>query len=347
MNFRKAYSNKIVVVKFLSATILFNTLIAVFLTAIGFGDEFWINFVISQSIGLSICIFVTIAHLSFDKSGPALKAVLMALAMTVGTLCGSYLGSFLAGISPAVLFEKHSLLQLLLLGVMFGAIITYFFSSREQLADSRARIQEEKIKRLTSEKKAAEVHLKLLQAQIEPHFLFNTLSNVLSLLDTDAQKGKSMLLDFIHYLRLSLTKIRGDTTTLGQEMEMIRAYLNLFKVRMGERLRYRIEIPPSMAEMSIAPMLLQPLVENAVKHGLEPKIEGGEISIFGEDRNGVIRLEVIDTGLGLRQERHAGMGLANIRERLEALYGTRSRLILEPNQPCGLKAVIEVPHERT
>ena len=97
MNFRKAYSNKIVVVKFLSATILFNTLIAVFLTAIGFGDEFWINFVISQSIGLSICIFVTIAHLSFDKSGPALKAVLMALAMTVGTLCGSYLGSFLSG----------------------------------------------------------------------------------------------------------------------------------------------------------------------------------------------------------------------------------------------------------
>ena len=139
----------------------------------------------------------------------------MAVALLSGGLCGSYLGSFVSGLSPATLFERHSLLQLLILGVMFGSIITYFFSSREQIAESQAQAQEEKIKRLTSEKKAAEANLKLLQAQIEPHFLFNTLSNVLSLLDTDPKKGKSMLVDFIQYLRASLSKIRKGESNPG------------------------------------------------------------------------------------------------------------------------------------
>jgi sensor histidine kinase YesM len=346
MKFTKNCIDKNSVIKSLLYTFLFDTLIAIFLTAMKFGEGFPINFIISQCIGLSICTCALIAHCFFDYVGPIVKAVLVGAALITGTICGSLLGSFVSGLSPSDLFERHSLLQLLFLGVMFGSIITYFFSSREQIAESQTRAQEEKIKRLTSEKKAAEANLKLLQAQIEPHFLFNTLSNVLSLLDTDAEKGKSMLMDFVHYLRTSLSKIRGDTTTLGQEIEMIRAYLNIFKVRMGDRLRYSIDIPASMADFPIPPMLIQPLVENAIKHGLEPKIEGGEISIAGEEKNGVVRLEIVDTGLGFRQERHSGMGLSNIRDRLESLYGDRSQLILEENQPCGLKATIEVPHGR-
>ncbi len=346
MKSAKDHITKKSIIKTLFYTLVFDTLIAIFLTAMEFGEGFPVNFIISQCIGLSICTCVLIAHCFFDYAGPILRAVLVAAALTVGTICGSYLGSFVSGLSPSDLFERQSLLQLLFLGVMFGTIITYFFSSREQIAESETRIQEEKIKRLTSEKKAVEANLKFLQAQIEPHFLFNTLSNVLSLLDTDAEKGKSMLMDFVHYLRTSLSKIRGDTTTLGQEIEMIRAYLNIFKVRMGDRLQYSIDIPTSMADLPIPPMLIQPLVENAIKHGLEPKIEGGEISISGEEKNGIIRLEVVDTGLGFRQAHHSGMGIANIRERLESLYGDRSQLILEENQPSGLKATIEVPHGR-
>ena len=342
----KEHITKKSVVKFLSYTFVFDTLIAIFLTAIKFGDGFPINFIVSQCIGLSICTCVLIAHFFFDNAGPFLKAVLVAAALITGTICGSYLGSLASGLSPGDLFEKHSLLQLLFLGVMFGSIITYFFSSREQIAESQARIQEEKIKRLTSETRAAEANLKLLQAQIEPHFLFNTLSNVLSLLDTDPARGKSMLVDFIQYLRASLSKIRQKKATLGQEMEMIQAYLNIFKIRMGDRLQYKIDLPEELKEKSFPPMLVQPVVENAIKHGLEPKIEGGEILISGEAKDGVLRLKVVDTGEGFEAGKNYGVGLSNIRERLQSLYGNSGRLILEENLPNGLKVTIEVPYGR-
>ena len=332
------------VIKFFLYTVGFNTLIAIFLTGIQFGDGFLINFTISQCIGLSICTCVLIAHLFFDNTGPLFKAILVAAALIIGSLGGSYLGSVVSELSPNILFEKHGLIQLLFLGVMFGSIITYFFSSREQIAESQAQIQEEKIKRLTSEKKAAEANLKLLQAQIEPHFLFNTLSNVLSLLDTNPQKGKSMLVDFIQYLRASLSKIRDEQATLGQEMDMIRAYLSIFKVRMGDRLNYKIDLPQHLSAIFFPPMLIQPLVENAIKHGLEPRVDGGEILISGIEKDGFLRLAVADTGGGLIEQREFGMGLANIRERLQSLYGESGRLILEENQPHGLKATIEVPH---
>jgi sensor histidine kinase YesM len=344
MNSAKEHINRKSVIKFGFLTFVFDTIIAIFLTAIKFGDGFLINFIISQCIGLSICACVMVSHYFFDDARPILKAILVAAALIIGTICGSYLGSILSGLSSSDLFERHSLLQLLFLGVIFGSIITYFFSSREQIAESKAQIQEEKIKRLTSEKKAAEANLKLLQAQIEPHFLFNTLSNVLSLLDTDPKKGKSMLVDFIQYLRASLLKIRVETATLGQEMEMIQAYLSIFKVRMGDRLHYRIDLPQSLKPFSFPPMLIQPLVENAIKHGLEPKVDGGEIFISGRNKDGVLRLEVVDTGMGFREEGESGMGLSNIRERLLSLYGNSGRLILEENRPHGLKATIEVPH---
>ena len=270
---------------------------------------------------------------------------MVAMALLIGTLIGSFLGSFASGLNFSILFEKRGLfIQILLLGVMFGSIISYIFSSRERIAASEARIQKEKIKRLTSEKKVVEANLRLLQAQMEPHFLFNTLSNVLSLLDTDQNKGKSMLVDFTNYLRTSFSKIREESTTLGQEIEMIRAYLNIFKIRMGDRLRYKIDIPASMANMPFAPMMIQPLVENAIKHGLEPKIEGGEILIKAEENDGLLRLKVVDTGIGFAKELDSGMGLFNIRERLQSLYDTRARLVLEENKPCGVKATIEVPH---
>jgi sensor histidine kinase YesM len=343
----KAHLTKKTAIKFLFYTFIFDTLIAVFLTAIKFGEGFPINFIISQSIGLSICTCFLIAHRFFDDAGPILKAVLVAAALVTGSFCGAYIGSFISGLSPAVVFKKHSLLQLLFLGVIFGSIITYFFSSREQMTETQAQIQEEKIKRLTSEKKAAEAYLKLLQAQIEPHFLFNTLSNVLSLLDTNPKRGKAMLVDFIQYLRTSLTKIRQEKATLDQEMEIIQAYLGIFKVRMGERLSYQIDLPDHLASISCPSMLIQPLVENAIKHGLEHRVNGGEILIRASAKDGFLRLTVADTGGGFKHESASGMGLANIRERLQSLYGKDGRLILEENQPHGLKATIEVPCDKS
>ena len=335
-------------IKSLLYTLLFNPIIAILLALINFKEGFIINLIFSQCIGLSICSCVLIAHHIFQTNRPALQALFVAAALLIGTSLGSFVGAIASGFSPSILFEEHGLfIQLLLLGVMFGSIITYIFSSRERIAASEAQIQAEKIKRLTSEKKAAEANLKLLQAQIEPHFLFNTLSNVLSLLDTNPQKGKSMLVDFIQYLRASLSKIREEKATLGQEMDMIRAYLSIFKVRMGDRLNYIIDLPNPLESAVFPPMLIQPLVENAIKHGLEPRVDGGEIRISGTEKDGVFRLEVADTGMGFNPERQSGMGLSNIRERLLSLYGNSGRLILEENRPHGLKATIEVPHGKS
>jgi len=326
-------------------TLVFDTVIALFLTAMKFGGGFPINFIISQSIGLSCCASVLAALYFFPSEKPTLQAIRVAVALIIGSLGGSFLGAAASGMGAAVIFEKHGLLQLLILGIMFGSIITYFFSSREQITTSREQIQAEKIKRLTSEKKAAEANLKLLQAQIEPHFLFNTLSNVLNLLDSDVEKGKSMLVDFTRYLRTSLVKIRGRHTTLGQEMEMIRAYLNIFKVRMEDRLKFSIELPDQLKDIAFPPMLLQPLVENAIKHGLEPKVEGGDILIKAEEKNGTLRLAVVDTGMGISGDYHSGLGLANVRERLVSLYDNRATFNLEENQPGGVIATLEVPHD--
>ena len=153
-----------------------------------------------------------------------------------------------------------------------------------------------------------------------------------------------MLVDFIQYLRASLSKIREQKATLAQEMEMIQAYLNIFKVRMGDRLHYKIDLPEKLKANFFPPMLIQPLVENAIKHGLEPKIDGGEILISGEAKNGILRIEVVDTGGGFKEGKNFGMGLSNIRERLQSIFGNSGRLILEENQPNGLKATIEVPN---
>jgi sensor histidine kinase YesM len=173
------------VLRSLFITFIFNTIIAIFLSSIQFGEGFISNFIFSQCIGLSICSCVLIALHGFQKVKPIFQTIMVGAALLTGTLIGSFLGTLVSGLSTSDVFERHGLIQLLFLGVMFGSIITYIFSSRAQIADSEARIQEEKIKRLTSEKKVVEANLKLLQAQIEPHFLFNTLSNVLSLFETD------------------------------------------------------------------------------------------------------------------------------------------------------------------
>jgi sensor histidine kinase YesM len=326
-----------------SYTVLLDTVIALVLTGIKFGGGFAVNFIVAQCIGISICSLALTAFYLFRPAHPSFMLVLVMIAIITGTVVGWIVGSIAAGLTIS-LFEQR-FVPVMILGIMFGSIISYFFSYRERISRAETLIQEERIKRLANEKEMAETSLRLLQAQIEPHFLFNTLSNILSLLDADLEKGKSMLADFIRYLRTALPRTREETTTVGQEMEMIQAYLNIFKVRMGDRLRYRVEIPESMNDLAFPPMLVQPLVENSIRHGLEPKIGGGELIIRGQDEQDVIRLEVSDTGLGFDEHGTTGIGLSNIRERLESLSGNKGRLILEENTPSGLKATIEVPHD--
>jgi sensor histidine kinase YesM len=327
-------------------SVVFCTLIALLLMSVKFGGTtFLSNFIVSQCLGISIFLCVFMVRHVLKPANPLMKFIAIVIAITMGSIGGSLLGFVVIGEKPSRFISEYAyFIHIVLFGILFGSAITYYFFSRERILSTEALMQEEKIKRLTSEKRAVETNLRLLQAQIEPHFLFNTLSNILSLLDTDLKKGKSMLMDLILYLRTSLAKTRAEATTLGQEMEMIKAYLNIFKVRMEGRLRYHIDVPDNIKEAPFPPMLVQPLVENAIKHGIEPKIEGGEVTIQARKNGDIMRVELADTGTGLYDDGDMGFGLSNVRERLQSLYGDRGRLILEENRPSGLKAIIEVPY---
>jgi len=151
----------------------------------------------------------------------------------------------------------------------------------------------------------------------------------------------------IQYLRNALPKMRESGSTVGQEVELVRAYLSILQMRMGERLAFEIDVPPELMALPFPPLMLPSLVENAIKHGLEPQREGGNVRIEARDEGGALRLTVADTGRGFADTLGEGVGLVNIRERLAALYGDRARLLLEANEPRGVRATIEVPRDGT
>ncbi len=333
-------------------TAVVDTVIALFLTAVDFGtpgfgpNGFYRNFVFSQCIGLSCCSLIMGGHYILKPQAWFGHVLLDGAGMVMGVITGLLMGSVIMSVPILFFLQHYGLFMKIMIGsIVVGSLISYFFSIQSKVTEAENRLQEERIKRLTSEKEAIEANLRLLQAQIEPHFLFNSLSNILSLLDSDSEKGKSMLRSLTRYLRTSLSKTREDSSTVGQEMELIEDYLKIFKVRMGDRLLFKLDASDSVGDLPFPPMLIQPLVENAIKHGIEPKIEGGAITIRVENEKGRIRVEVSDTGMGLHANSDQGMGLKNIKDRLESLYAGQARLMLEENEPSGLKAVIEVPNE--
>jgi sensor histidine kinase YesM len=332
-------------------TIIIAIFIAVFLTLTGIFTTtvdlktFIIMLVISQCYGISMCLIIMFSLWAFKPRRRSSTVFIILIGMACGILTGHLLAaSFLQQVLPTFMWGwKKTFLKNIGLWLVLVTTIGYFFYSKKHLQINKEIIQQERINRLSSEKEALEANLRLLQAQIEPHFLFNTLSNVLSLIDTDQAKGKSMLVNLIHYMRTSLSRTLPEATTLDQEIDMIKAYLNIQKIRMGERLHFDIELPDAVRKLPFPPMLLQPLVENAVKHGLEPAIEGGEITIKVVEENSLIRIEVQDTGNGFSSYKTAGVGITNVRERIRLLYGDKGRLILQANDPHGVKAIIEVP----
>jgi sensor histidine kinase YesM len=152
-----------------------------------------------------------------------------------------------------------------------------------------------------------------------------------------------MLESFNRFLRASLAATRTESTTLGADAELIAAYLDVLQVRMGKRLAYRIDVPPDLAGVALPPMLVQPVVENAIRHGLEPKVEGGEVVFSARREPGGVRIEVVDTGVGFADSTRGGLGLSNLRDRLSLLYGGRASLAIADNAPAGTRVSIEIP----
>ena len=197
--------------------------------------------------------------------------------------------------------------------------------------------------RQTLEAQRVEAHLSALQAQIEPHFLFNTLANVKRLYETAPQRGREMLGSLIAYLRAALPSMRETGSTLGRELELVQSFLTILQMRMGDRLTFEIRAEDGLDGARLPPMVLPTLVENAIKHGLSPLPEGGHIAVIARRDGGSLEVQVRDTGAGFTASGGAGVGLANTRARLAALYGTRSSLQLAAGSPRGVTATVRLP----
>lgn len=319
--------------------------LALTFSAISFGEGFVANTIICLSIGMNMYFSVIAVFYVFKPTNQIIRMVAAVCSLGTGLTIGLFLGLLLVGkdISPFLSTRADILVETIVLGTITGFLYWYIVNSQRSMSITIAKVQKEKIKRLTIEKQVVEANLKLLQAQIEPHFLFNTLSNIITLLEVDTAKGQNMLEHLTTYLRMTLTQSRAETSTLGQEIKMMESYLNIFKIRMGDRLNFTIMIPEILRDLPFPPMLLQPVVENSIIHGIEPKVEGGDIWVKGEIKDKYLRLEIADSGLSLDNNKDWGVGLSNIKERLDALYDNQAKLMFKTDKWEGLAVIIEVP----
>lgn len=200
------------------------------------------------------------------------------------------------------------------------------------------------LERSEYERNAAQTRLRLLQAQVEPHFLFNTLANVRELVDSGSPQASAVLGSLIAYLRAAVPRLHEPATTLAQEIELLRAYLQVMHMRMPDRLQFTLHVDEAALALRFPSMTLLTLVENAVRHGIDPSEDGGRIDVRVRLRDGLCRAEVIDTGVGLRQPGDGlGTGLSNLRERLQLAFGGAAQLRLLPLEPHGVCAELEFP----
>lgn len=225
-------------------------------------------------------------------------------------------------------------------GGLFGALMLLERRTREA---ARA-LHETQVQRLDAERQESEARLRSLQAQVEPHFLFNTLAHIQHLHAVAPRQGLAMLGSLITYMQAALPQMRQPASTLGRELALCRAYLQVQQIRMGDRLRLEIDVPDDLLDASMPPMMLLTLAENAVKHGLGPRREGGTLTIRARRLQGRLEVVVRDDGVGLRLGSGGGHGLSNTRARLASLFGGKARLDISSRDGGGVQAALSLPH---
>ena len=325
----------------------------------GFGTAFWPNLV--QSVCIAICCWFAIdmgrvplarwSHRNDPPGSPEAAAQwpgwpLMVAVIVAGSVFGFTAGNAIANLILGRNFHGYfrgdwqQMLALLLGSLVPGTVITYWFYARETIAGKEAAIQ-------AARRQAAEHQLKLLESQLEPHMLFNTLANLRVLIGVDPKRAQAMLDQLIAFLRATLAGSRAAQHPLRAEFARLGDYLALMQIRMGDRLQTRFELPEALAEVPVPPLLLQPLVENCIKHGLEPSVSGGRIEMRAAREGDRLVLTVRDTGAGLGGGAADGtrFGLEQVRERLAALYGERASLTLRDADDTegGALATVRLP----
>ena len=242
-----------------------------------------------------------------------------------------------------------------LMGLVMITLISLFgvkaLMGGKRRAELKAQAAQQNAERESLQRQVAEAKMQMMQAQIEPHFLFNTLASVEHLIETDPPRASAMQRSLILYLREVIPQMRGNgsSTNLGRELAIVRQYLTLLKMRMEERLEFTLAIPEGLNSAVFPPMMLQTLVENAIKHGLEPKADGGSIIVSAEVAHNKLRVSVVDNGLGFGAvtSTGTGLGLQNIRERLALLYQGNYQFIITPGNGGGVAVTIEIPYQCT
>jgi signal transduction histidine kinase len=216
-------------------------------------------------------------------------------------------------------------------------------------AEAQTQTANAAVERESMQRQLSEARMQMMQAQVEPHFLFNTLASVEHLIQVDPPRASAMQRSLIQYLRAVLPQMRDNAvvTNLGREVDMVKAYLNLLKMRMEERLTVELQVPDALRSAAFPPMMLQSMVENAIKHGLECKPEGGTLKIVAEVAGNKLRVSVTDDGAGFGAvpSDGTGLGLPTIRERLKLLHGDQGQLHIAANSPSGVIATVEVPYQ--
>lgn len=294
--------------------------------------------VYSMSMGFLCMSFIGVGRFFVDQDSPfrfprGWKApVLILCGVLASFLIGTMLGDLYQGLSTFDLLRRAPDLfaYILMFSLASGVAITYYFYNQGKSAWLQGEIE-------ASQRRASQAQLKLLQSQLDPHMLFNTLANLRSLIETDPSRAVAMLDQLGRFLRSTLAASRATEHSLQAEFDRVKDYLALMQVRMGERLKVTLDLPRELADVPVPTLILQSLVENAIVHGLEPSVAGGELHVSARRELGQgqqvnpytadpprLVLQVSDTGLGLNckpAELQEGFGLAQVRERLHALHG--------------------------
>jgi sensor histidine kinase YesM len=345
-----------------AVTFIWNTLIGLVLTAFAWvfsggrldlERALWINSITAQCIGFSIFGLFLLAGLVIGgRVIDQWRGVRRALFFSLVPLTGLVIGYALSFALFALIDENFHLRWVsgwwVTAALMIWAVVSFvmwrFYKKELQIAETQQQLALDRARGAELERQAASAQLRALQAQIEPHFLFNTLANVVSLIDTQPAQARRMLERLIALLRGSLSASRAEQATLGQEFDLCRAYLDILAIRMAGRLAYDIEIDPALRALPAPPMLLQPLVENAIQHGLEPKVEGGRVLLRAQREADAVEVIVQDDGVGFGSlTRGGGVGLSNLRARLATLFADRARLVIEDAQP-GTRVRLLLPN---
>jgi len=262
------------------------------------------------------------------------------IAVPVAYVVGSSIAYTLLD-EPLPIFQAHPRRIVALITTGLAALFVVYLDAM------RHRIANEAAARIEAQRLASESQLRLLRAQLEPHMLFNTLANLRTLVEVDPTLAQGMIDQVILYLRSTLSASREESVTLKQEFAQLRAYLGIMEMRMGSRMQYRLELPGGLEAFMIPPMLLQPLVENAIKHGIEPKVGNSAIEVRAIRHGGAVEITVADTGLGLSREaaesQGTSYGLTHVRDRLRAFYGPEATLTMAGNEPQGVRATVRIP----